>query len=174
VRRVQPGPPLRKGGPAALFAEADLRHLICKEPQLLADSPQQLDISFAIVTEGEAATEINFLCLQPLLHYVSQKIFSANLGELFIETNDNGLFDTEYPKPFDFLIEGLQKRRRRFGMQNGARMWVESNYGWNRAGRTRPLHHSTHDQLMPKVQPIKYAERQHRRSLYLGVIGSVE
>ena len=59
-------------------------------------------------------------------------------------------------------------------MQHRARMRIESDHSGNGAGLTRPFHDGAHDQLMAQMQSIKHAERQHRRSLNLGVVSSVE
>ena len=53
-------------------------------------------------------------------------------------------------------------------------MRIESDNGWNRPGLARSFHHGAHDQLVAKVQTIKHAERQDRRSVDVGVVSSVE
>jgi len=59
-------------------------------------------------------------------------------------------------------------------MQHGARVWIERYDSRNGAGCARSFDNGTHDQLMAEMQTIKHAEREHGRSLYLCVIGSVE
>jgi hypothetical protein len=97
------------------------------------------------VTKSEAAPEVNFFCMQPILYDVRQKIFSSNLRKLLIETNDDRLLNTEHAKAFNFLIESLQERRRRFGMQHRTRMRIKSYDGGNRTSLTRSFHHRVHD-----------------------------
>ena len=59
-------------------------------------------------------------------------------------------------------------------MQHRARMWIESDHSRHCAGCTRSLNDSLHDQLVPEMQTIKHAEREHGRSLNLGVVSSVK
>ncbi len=53
-------------------------------------------------------------------------------------------------------------------------MRLKSDHGRHGINRTRSLNHRLHDELMPKMQPIKHAECQHRRARNLGIIGSVK
>ena len=62
--------------------------------------------------------------MQTIDDYVAQEIFGADLGESFVEVNDDRLFDSQNAQGFDFLIERLQERRRRFRMQDGSRMGI--------------------------------------------------
>jgi hypothetical protein len=59
-------------------------------------------------------------------------------------------------------------------MQNGARMRIECDHSRRRAQCPRALDNSTHDQLVTKMQTVKHAEREHGRSLNLGVVSSVK
>src|SRR5260221_10403610 len=113
------------------------------------------------MAEGKTAPEIDFLCVQTIRDRVTQEIVGAYFGKRFVEVNDDGLFDAEHSERFDLLIEGLQKRRRGFRMQHFAGMRLESNYGWHGADRARTLDHRLHDQLVPKMQTVKHAERKH-------------
>jgi hypothetical protein len=132
-------------GADALIAELHLGDLVGKKPQFRANAPQQFDISFSIVTESEATPKVNFFCVQSILNHVRQKIFSPNLRKLLIEANYDRLFNTEHTKPFNFLIQSLQERRRRFRMQDGTRMWIESYDGGNRSSLTRSFYNGAHD-----------------------------
>jgi hypothetical protein len=51
---------------------------------------------------------------------------------------------------------------------------IESYHGWDRPSLARPFHYGTHDQLVAKMQTVKHAERQDRRSLNLSVVSSVK
>src|ERR1041385_1467785 len=59
-------------------------------------------------------------------------------------------------------------------MKNRARMRIERDHSRHSARRARAFHHSLHDQLMSEMQAVKHAEREHCRSLNLGVVGSVK
>jgi hypothetical protein len=59
-------------------------------------------------------------------------------------------------------------------MQHGARVRIESYDSRDGAGLTRSFHHRAHDQLMPKMQPVKHAQGQDRRALDIRVVGSVK
>src|SRR5260370_27018635 len=104
------------------------------------------------MTKGKTAPKIDFLCVQTIHEDVTQEILGANLRELPVEVNDDGLFDAEHTERLDFLIERLQKRRRGFRMQNLAGMRLESNHGRHGADGARSLDHRPHDQLMAKMQ----------------------
>ena len=92
----------------ALLAESHLWNFVGKKPQVLADSPQQFDVAFTIVTKREAAAKVNFLCVQSILDDVAQKILRSSLRKTLIETDYDRLLNTEHAKPFHFLIESLQ------------------------------------------------------------------
>jgi hypothetical protein len=97
------------------------------------------------MTKGEAAPEVDFLCMQPILNNVREKIFSPNLGKRLVKTNNDRLLDTKHAKAFNFLIESLQERRRRFRMQHGARVRIESYDCRHRACFTCPFNYRAHD-----------------------------
>src|SRR5207245_11448357 len=107
---------------------------------------------------------------QSFFDNVSQKIFGANLRELFCEANNDRLFDAEDAKAFNLLIQSLQQGRGRFRVKYFARMWMESDHGRHGANCASSFGNSSNDQLMTKVQAIKHAERQHRRAGNVGVI----
>ena len=119
--------------------------------EFAAETFQQLDISLAFVTKRKAFAEINFLCVQAIENDVAQKVGSANRRKLLRETDDDRLFDSENAEAFDLLIERLQERRRRFGMQHGARVRIECDHGWNCAGLVCSLDDRAHDQLVTEM-----------------------
>src|ERR1041384_1523483 len=59
-------------------------------------------------------------------------------------------------------------------MQHGAGMRIERDHSRHSARRARAFHHRLHDQLMSEMQAVKHAEREHCRSLNLGVVSSVK
>jgi hypothetical protein len=158
----------------ALMAESHLRHFVGKKPKILADSPQQFDVAFTIVTKREATAKINFFCVQSILDNVAKKILRSSLRKTLIETDYDRLLNTEHAKPFNFLIESLQERWRRFGMQHRARVGIESYHSRDRAGLAGSFHYRAHDQLVAQVKTIKHTERQDRWSLNFGIVGSVK
>src|SRR5207249_1496554 len=117
----------------ASTAKTHLRNFVGKEAEIIADTSQKFDVPFAIMTESKTSAEIDFLRMQTIDEHVAQEIFGTNLGESFIEVNDDRLFDSEHAEGFDFLIKRLQEGRRRFRMQDGARMRLERNHGWDSA-----------------------------------------
>src|SRR6266446_4463399 len=126
------------------------------------------------MTKSKAAPEIDFLCVQTIQDGVTQEILGANLRELLIKVNDDGLLDAEHAERFDLLIESLQQWRRRFGMQHLAGMRLESNHGRHGAGGARALDHRLHDQLVTKMQTVEHAQRQNRGARDVGVVGAVK
>src|SRR6185436_19319845 len=102
-------------GTDPLAAKLHIGNFVRQESQLRADAPEQCDVPFAIVSESEAAAQVNFFCMQSILYDVTQKIFGSDLRKRFIEANDDCLLDSEHAKAFNFLIESLQERRRRLG-----------------------------------------------------------
>src|SRR5260370_38288689 len=105
-----------------------------------------MDVTFTVVTEGKTSAEIDFLGMQTIDDHVAQEILGADLGESFVEVNNDRLFDSEHAQGFDFLIERLQEWRRRFRMQDGARMRLERNHGWDSADRVRTFDDRFHNQ----------------------------
>ena len=125
---------------------------------MLADASQKFDVPFAIMTESKAAAEIDFPGVQTIDEHVAQEIFGANLGESFVEMNDDRLFDAEHAQGFDFLIECLQEGRRRFRMQDCARVRLERNHGWDSADRACTFDDRLHNELMAQMKAVEHAE----------------
>src|SRR5207244_11725566 len=88
--------------------------------------------------------------------------------------NNDCLYDTQHAERFDLLIKRLQQRRRRFGMEHGARMRLEGNYSRNSFDRPRLLDDRLYDELMAKMQAVEHAEGQHSWARNLGVVGTME
>jgi hypothetical protein len=59
-------------------------------------------------------------------------------------------------------------------MQHSARVWIESYDSGNRSSGLCSLDNGTYDQLMAKVQPVKYTECQYRRPVDVRVVSSVK
>ena len=142
----------------AFPTETHLRNFLGKESEILADALQKFDVPFAIMTESKTAAEIDVPGMQPIGDHVAQEIFGANLGERFVEMNDDRLFDSQNAEGFDFLIESLQEWRRRFRMQDGARVRLERNYGWDSADRVCAFDDRLHNELMAQMKAVEHAE----------------
>ena len=96
--------------------------------------------------------------MQTIDDYVAQEIFGADLGESFVEVNDDRLFDSQNAQGFDFLIECLQERRRRFRMQDGSRMGLEREHSWQGSDRVRTFNDRLHNELMAQMKAVEHAE----------------
>ena len=59
-------------------------------------------------------------------------------------------------------------------MQYRSRMRIESDHSRHCTRRTRAFNDCTHDQLMTEMESVKHTEREHGRSLNLGVVSSVK
>src|SRR2546426_1867292 len=112
--------------------------------------------------------------MQTIDDYVAQEIFGADLGESFVEVNDDRLFDSQNAQGFDFLIECLQERRRRFRMQDGSRVRLERNHGWGSADRACTFDDRLHNELMAQMKAVEHAEREHSWAGNFSVVGTVE
>ena len=161
-------------GTDSLPTQSHLWNFIGKEAQISAHTSQQFDVALAIMAESKAAAEVNFFRLQTLLDRVAQKIFGADQRKLFRKGDDNRLLDAEHAKAFDLLIQSLQQRWRRFRMQYGSRMRIESDHRGHGIKFARSFDDCAHHQLMAQMQTIKDTERQHRRALDFSVVSSVK
>src|SRR5207302_655917 len=103
-----------------------------------------------------------------------EEIFGANLREVLIKANDYRLLNTQHAQCFDLLIESLQEGRRRFGMEQCARMGVESEHRRHSACCPGPFDYCLHDELVPEMQAVEHAQRKNRGSRDFGVVGTVE
>jgi len=142
----------------ASSAQTQLRHLVSKKAETLTDNSQEADITLAAMTEGKAAAEVDLFRVQPIGNYRPQEITRANLGEVLIKANDYGLFDSQHAQRLYLLIEGLEERRRRFRMEQCARVRVERDHRWHGARRPSPLNNRFHDELMPEMQAVEHAQ----------------
>ncbi len=59
-------------------------------------------------------------------------------------------------------------------MQDRARMRIKGDGSGDGTKGTSSFYHRPHDQLMPKMQPIKNTKGQHGRALDFGVVGAVK
>src|SRR6266581_1992593 len=118
----------------ATTAQTHFWNFICKESKVLTDRPQQIDVALAIMAKSKTAAQVNLFCVQTIDYYIAQEVLRADLRKLLIKMNYDGLFNAQHSERFDLLIEGLQQRRRGFGMQDGARMRLEGNNGRRGAG----------------------------------------
>jgi len=112
--------------------------------------------------------------MQTIDDYVAQEIFGADLGESFVEVNDDRLFDSQNAQGFDFLIERLQERRRRFRMQDGSRMGLEREHSWQGSDRVRTFNDRLHNELMAQMKAVEHAESEHSWAGNFSVVGTVE
>src|SRR5437667_3165910 len=112
--------------------------------------------------------------MQTIDDYVAQEIFGADLGESFVEVNDDRLFDSQNAQGFDFLIERLQERRRRFRMQDGSRMGLERKHSWQGADRVRTFNDRLHNELMDQMKAVEHTESQHSGTGEVGICSGVE
>ena len=63
---------------------------------------------------------------------------------------------------------------RALGVEDGARVRVESDDGGTAPAARRALDDRPHHELVPEVKAVEHAERQHGRAFNLGVFVSVE
>ena len=157
-----------------MSAEPNLGHFVRKKPQFGAHPLQKFDISAAAFAERKTFTEINLLCMQPVVNNIGQKFLGRQRRKFAIERDDDRLFDPEHLKIRQPLVKCLQERRGRFRMENRSRMGVERDRRRHPSNSPSTLDHGLHYPLMPKMQPVENAKRQDRRLLDIRVFGAVK
>jgi len=166
--------PADRGRADPLAAYFDLINLIRKKAQLAAHLSQQLDIAAPALAKSEAFAQINLACMQAIVNDLLEENLSRLAGKLAGKSDDDRLFNAEYLKICQPLIEGLQQRRSRFSMKHGPRMRIECDRRRSGPDSLCPLDNRLHYSLVSEVKPVKNAQRQNRRAEDIRVLSTVK
>src|SRR5687768_8014852 len=112
--------------------------------------------------------------MQAIVDYFVEKIVGGLRRELVVKMYDDRLFDAENFKIREPLIERLEQRRCRLGIQYGARMRIECDRRGMCADSLCTFNDCLHYLLMTEMQAIENAQRQDRRAKDIRVLDAVE
>src|SRR5690606_37872920 len=112
--------------------------------------------------------------VEPIMDDLANKLVSRLVGELLVKLDDDRLLYPKHLKIREPLVQRLQQRRGRFGMQHRPRMRVKSDRRRHRIDGASTLDHRLHYPLVPQMQTVKNAQRQNRRPLNIRVLSPVK
>ena len=131
-------------------------------------------VAAAIFAESKAFAQIDLLRMQTVANDIVQEILGRLRRKLKRKRNDYSLLDSENRKICKPLVECLEQRWSRFGMQDCSRMRVKCNGRRHCTNSSSTVDDVTHYPLMPEMQAVKYAERKDGRPRDVSVFGAMK
>ena len=138
------------------------------EAVLAAEFAQQVHIALGTLAEGEIASRHHAKGAKPLDQDLGNEILGAGARQLLVEVENQHRGRAGREVQLLPLLERGQAERRHIGAEESHRMRIEG--GDNRWATLfmRPVDGLACDRLMPLVESIEIAERDHRAAQRLG------
>jgi len=94
-------------GAYPLAPQGDFRHFVGENPNRLLALLRKLDISLAIMAKRKTAPEINLTGVKSFADDIPEELFGADHRKVFIEFDNNRLFNSKNTEMLRFLDQGL-------------------------------------------------------------------